>query len=49
MREVGNILEHKGHDFKIKEQEYSMDKKAFAIEAGIEFKIFPKSNAEEFF
>jgi hypothetical protein len=25
-----------------------MDKKVFAVEARIEFKIFPRSNAEEF-
>ena len=49
MEEMGNILEQKGHDFKIKEREYSMDKKAFALEARIEFKIFPRSNEEEFY
>jgi hypothetical protein len=26
-----------------------MDKKVFAVEARIEFKIFPRSNAEEFY
>jgi DNA gyrase/topoisomerase IV subunit A len=49
MEDMGDILEQKGHDFKIKEKEYSMDKKAFATEARIEFKIFPRSNAEEFY
>ena len=49
MEDVGDILEQKGHDFKIKEKEYSMDKKAFTVEARIEFRIFPRSNAEEFY
>ena len=49
MEEMGDILEQNGHDYKIKEQEYSMDKKAFALEARIEFKIFPRSTAEEFY
>ena len=49
MEDMGDILEQKGHDFKIREREYSVDKKAFAIEARIEFKIFPRSNAEEFY
>ena len=49
MEDMGDILEQKGHDFKIKEKEYSVDKKAFATEARIEFKIFPRSHAEEFY
>ena len=49
MEDMGDILVQKGHDFKIREREYSVDKKAFAIEARIEFKIFPRSNAEEFY
>ena len=49
MEEMGGILEENGHDYKIKEREYSMDKKAFALEAQIEFKIFPRGNEEEFY
>ena len=47
--ETGEILEQKGHDYKIREQEYSTDKKGFALEAQIEFKIFPRGNEKDFY
>ncbi|MBW2410478.1 MAG: hypothetical protein JRF72_11820 [Deltaproteobacteria bacterium] len=49
MEETGDILKQHGHDYKIKEQEYAVDKKAFAVEARIEFKIFPRTTQEEFY
>ncbi len=49
MEEMGDILEQNEHDYNIKEREYSLDKKAFALEALIEFRIFPRGHEEEFY
>ena len=45
MEEMGDILEQHGHDYKIKEQEYSMDKKAFAVEATATTRLFSTTQA----
>jgi len=48
MSEIGNVLEQKGHYYKIEEQEYSIDRKGFTQEAHIEFNVFPAGIDEKF-
>lgn len=49
MAEIGEILKQNGHDHNIEEQEYSIDKKGFAVEAQIEFKVFPRGIEKDFY
>jgi hypothetical protein len=48
MEEIGEILEQKGHQYNIEEQEYSIDRKGFTQEAHIEFNVFPTGKTEKF-
>ena len=48
MEDIGEILEQKGHQYNIAEQEYSIDRKGFIKEAHIEFNVFPTGKTEKF-